>query len=160
MIVLTVFSGTSNSLAYFPIDIVGSFLIVDEQFKKSSIRFLFNPSLSLFLKNLFFCKFVLCFVYGRQRNCGLVSALSKLSNLCCFFSCSFILGGILRKKKCLNNRTNHENLDLSIFFSKIGLIRRKIKVLKIIPYFASAPSNYIVCCIYKKECSISVREQI
>ena len=49
-------------------------------------------------------------------------------------------------KKCLNNWANHENLDLSrvVFFggrgAKIRLIRRnKKKLLKIIPYFPSAP---------------------
>ena len=41
-------------------------------------------------------------------------------------------------KKCLNNRANHERLDLSHFL-KIRLIRQKKVVLKIIPYFASAP---------------------
>ena len=45
-------------------------------------------------------------------------------------------------KKCLNNRANHENLDLLHFFSKIGLIRlEKKNVLKIIPYFVSAPCS-------------------
>ena len=39
-------------------------------------------------------------------------------------------------KKCLNNRANHENLDLSCF-SKIGQIKLEKNILKIIPYFAS-----------------------
>ena len=44
-------------------------------------------------------------------------------------------------KKYLNNRANHKNLDLSCLFfsSKIRLIRLKRNVLKIIPYFVSAP---------------------
>ena len=58
-------------------------------------------------------------------------------------------------KKCLNNRANHENFDLSrlLFFSKIGLIRRKkrfknysifysrkgMNPILYIPYFAFTP---------------------
>ena len=34
-------------------------------------------------------------------------------------------------KKCLNNRANFGNLDLSYFFSKIGLIRLKKKIKKL-----------------------------
>ena len=41
-------------------------------------------------------------------------------------------------KKCLNNRTNHENLDLSRFFKNWTYQTKKKKVLKLIPYFASA----------------------
>ena len=41
-------------------------------------------------------------------------------------------------KKCLNNRTDHENLDLLHFF-KNWMNQTKKNVLKIIPYFASAP---------------------
>ena len=44
--------------------------------------------------------------------------------LCHFFSWSLILGWILMKK-CLDHSANQENLDLSRFFPKIGLIRLK-----------------------------------
>ena len=75
--VLTVFSWTFNSLASFLIDVVESFLIGEARaVKSSSFRLLFNPPFSLFLKNLFFSNFF-CFIYGRQRNYRLVSALSK-----------------------------------------------------------------------------------
>ena len=47
-------------------------------------------------------------------------------------------------KKCLNNRANHENLDLLHIFKNLTNQTKKINVLKIISYFASAPYIYTV----------------
>ena len=66
---------------------------------------------------------------------GLMEAIKKLQlffwfclDSCFFFSCSLILGWILMKK-CLNNRTKHENLDIAFFSSKIGLTMLYIALL-------------------------------
>ena len=40
-------------------------------------------------------------------------------------------------KKCLNNKVNHKNLDLSCFFQKLD--KSDKKCLKVISDFASAP---------------------
>ena len=96
-----------------------------------------------FLKKLFFCK-----KYGRQRNFGLVLALSKSWSLRRFLSCSLILGRILIFKKYLNDSANHENLDLLHLFLKNWTNLTKKKHLKIIPYFASTRYIYIYIYIY------------
>ena len=42
-------------------------------------------------------------------------------------------------KMYLNNRANHENLDLSYFFPKNCSNKTKKNILRIISYFASEP---------------------
>ena len=73
----------------------------------------------------------------------------KVFLACFIFSCWLILGWILIKK-CWNNWP-HESLVLSFFvFFKIGLIRLKENVLKIIPYFATVPLVITGHCMYFK----------
>ena len=50
-------------------------------------------------------------------------------------------------KKCLNDKSNNEDLYLSRFFPQIEQIRLK-NVLKIIPYFSSV--SYVIQCEIEK----------
>ena len=56
-------------------------------------------------------------------------------------------------KKCVNYRARRENLDLSrFFFFKNWTNQTKRNVLKIIPYFTSAPCVCVCVCVNASVC--------
>ena len=101
---------------------MGFFFVAIARVVKKPFFFLFNPPLLLFLKNLFFCKKNL---YTVDKETLTWFWCKQIIDSLFLFLPTYIGLNFDFKKKCLNNRANHENLDLSHFFSEIGLIKQK-----------------------------------
>ena len=137
--VLTVYSWAFNSLAWFLIDVVGSFLIPIARAKTFS--FFVQSSIPSFSVNFF-----LSFVYDKQKKnkqlWHVFDVKHIIDSLLFLFLLTHIGLNLNSNKKCLDKRANQENLDsLRVFFFQKWDWSDEKNVLKIIPYFASASCN-------------------
>ena len=131
------FSWTFNLLQYFLIDVVGSFLIaIARAVKKPFCLKLSTPRFSL--KSSFSIKKIFLYIVCKETLAWF--CIKQIIDSLLFLYLLLHIGLNFNIKHCLNNRANHENLDLSRFFSKNWTNQTK-NLFKIIPYFASAPFN-------------------